>query len=384
MRRAVGALGALALAATVACEAPSGPPEEEVRTLQWRAVALPVPGGVAGRIALRDVVACEGRWYTAGGMVAPDGETGPAVWTSPDALAWTPVPVAAESYYGVRALLYSAGCGQGRFAVLGGKPGGAHGNPRITQWYLPDRGPLVEVAAGFELYGGPKAVNVGRMAGGPGGWLIAGNRSAGAAVWTSADATGFQILEGVPPLASDQDLTTWAADVTAYRDGWIVVGGGLRPGRIDRDPVVWTSADGRRWQRAELPADEAYEEAQRVVAYRDGAVAAGIHGRSARAWRDDGEGWRVIGDFAQSTRDQAPAVHGLTVAGTELFAVVTDGAAYRLFSSADGGGRWREVPLPAAQPSGAGRALTVAAAGGRLVLLADDGQAATVWVATLG
>lgn len=385
MRRPAILLAAMALAVSTACErAPAPAPDPPPRASDWSRVSLPTPDGPPGRIALRDVVACGGRWYAVGGMVGADGGTRPALWTSPDALTWASVPVAAESYYGVRAVLYSAGCRQGALAVIGAKPGGAHGNPRVTQWYLPPAGPLVEVsAASFELYGGPKAVNVGRIAGGPAGWMIVGNRAAGAAVWISPDATEFRILEGVPPLASDADLTTWAADVTAYPGGWVVVGGGLRPGRIDRDPVAWTSSDGQRWRRAELPADEAYDELLRVTVYDDALVALGSHGHAVRVWRDDGDGWRVVGDFAQSATSRIPAVHGLTVVGEVLFAVVTDGTAYRLWSSADGGGRWRDVPLPAAQPSGADRAVTVTAAGGRLLLLADDGQAAAFWVSSV-
>lgn len=57
--------------------------------------------------------------------------------------------------------------------------------------------------AASELYAGPRAVSVSRLAAGLAGWLIAGARVDGAAVWTSGDGERFTIREGVPELAGD-------------------------------------------------------------------------------------------------------------------------------------------------------------------------------------
>ena len=42
-----------------------------------------------------------------------------------------------------------------------------------------------------------------RLVAGPAGFLITGNRTSGAAVWTSPDASEFEIIEAAPGLASD-------------------------------------------------------------------------------------------------------------------------------------------------------------------------------------
>ena len=90
--------------------------------------------------------------------------------------------------------------------MVGAKSGGAHGNPRVTTWYRRDDGVFTDVVAAFELYGGPLAVTVGRIAGGPDGWLIAGARTSGAAVWLSDDATDFRLVDGDPALSSDDSM----------------------------------------------------------------------------------------------------------------------------------------------------------------------------------
>ena len=59
------------------------------------------------------------------------------------------------------------------------------------------------------------------MAGGPRGWLIAGNRDGGAAVWNSPDATKFTIVENVPVLSNDAALSTAANDAVAVDAGWL-------------------------------------------------------------------------------------------------------------------------------------------------------------------
>ena len=107
-----------------------------------------------------------------------------------------------DDYYAAQAILGSVGCSGGRIAALGAKPGGAHGMPRTATWRQRADGSLVAVKALFTLYGGVKAVQVNRLTGGPHGWLIAGTRASGAAVWRSTDARTFRMAEGVPGLAS--------------------------------------------------------------------------------------------------------------------------------------------------------------------------------------
>ncbi|HYN93909.1 MAG TPA: hypothetical protein VES42_08680, partial [Pilimelia sp.] len=231
----------------------------------WSAVALPAPAGPAGRLVLRDLVACGGRWYAVGGVAGADG-TRPAAWASADARTWTSLPTLPSTYYGERNILYAAGCRDGRLTPLGAKSGGAHGNPRVSSWRQRPDGALVEVRAHFELFGGPQAVNVFRITGGPAGWLIGGNRMSGAAVWVSPDAAAFRIVEREPRLATDPRGETWAFDVVpAPGGGWLLSGSLLRPGRTDRDPLMWSSPDGSRWSRVAVPATPEHEELRRVA-----------------------------------------------------------------------------------------------------------------------
>lgn len=350
----------------------------------WQRIDLPAPPGAAGRIVLRDVTACAGRWFLTGAVAGPDGATRPAAWTSADGDAWTAVAVRADSYYGRQNVLYSAACRNGQVAAIGAKPGGAHGNPRVSTWRQDGDRALVEVEAAFETYGGPAAVNVARMAGGPPGWLIVGNRSSGAAAWVSRDAAAFELIEGAPGLAGDRGGLTWAADAVATGEGWLVVGGILRPGRIDRDPAVWSSPDGRVWRRTEPPATDGYDELQRVVMVGGTPVAVGPRGAVFGAWRRDQGRWVASGEFGPAGADGVPAVTGLAVVGDRIVAVVSRGGGFTLWISADRGGTWRPLVAPLAIPAGSGRTVTVAGAGDRLWLVADQGSMATIWSADFG
>ncbi|RLP95400.1 hypothetical protein EAD89_01840 [Micromonospora sp. BL4] len=311
----------------------------------WQPLTLPAPPGGAGRLLLRDAAACAGRWFLVGGVADAGGGTRPAAWTSVDGTSWTVVPVRADSFYGRQNVLSSVACRDGKAAVIGAKTGGAHGYPRISTWRQLSDGALGEVQASFETYGGPTAVNVSRLAAGAPGWLIVGNRSAGAASWVSSPpAAEFALVEGAPELASDAVGVTWAFDAVAAPPGWLAVGGLLPAGRIDRDPAVWSSPDGRSWRRTVLPGGPEYEELQRV------ALVGGV-----------------------------PAVASLVVAGDQLVAAVADGVRYSVWASADRGGSWREVAMPLDVPAGVDRDVALVAVGDRWWLAADDGSRAALW-----
>jgi hypothetical protein len=394
---------ASALAIVGACSSENPPPEP--MHLSWQEITLPAPPP-GERIAPRAVAVCGGRWFLTGSFLAADNATRPAAWTSRDGRTWTSMVVtpAADSYYGRRSLIYTAACRDGRLAAVGGKPGGAHGNPRVSSWLLsagtaspgPGGEALMEVNARFELYGGPKAVNVGRLVAGPSGWLIAGNRASGAAVWLSSDGSEFILREPTPGLSHEPDLYTWAADAVAHGGEWTVVGGTTTKGRIDRDASAWTSTDGASWRRQEVPADTEYDEITRVVAHGDNLVAVGLHGPTFQAWRRSGDTWQMAGRFGSTKPATAPAgpysspiAPALASAGGTLFAAVADGVDYRLWSSADSGDRWREVAPPLPLPAGASRAVALAAVGGgagvadRILLVTDDGRAGRIFLAEL-
>jgi hypothetical protein len=349
----------------------------------WQEISLPVPAGSEGRLAPRDATACGGRWYVVGAVVGAGGATRPVAWASGDGRSWTSVRLTPRSTYGKVAILYAAGCRDGMLAAIGAQSGGAHGNPRVTQWRLRPDGTLDEVLAAFELYGGPDAVSVGRIAGGPAGWLIAGNRVRGAAVWVAGPgATGFRLVDRAAQLASDGPLGTEATDAAAYQGSWVVVGGGHRSGQRGGDPAAWTSADGLSWRRMAVPVTggDQYRLLQRVVATGDGLVAAGVDGYRFGAWRLAGGAWRQAGQFGAFGNGVGQLVQSLASAGGRVWAAGSDGNEYGLWSSA-GDGAWQQVELPLAlAAAGADHALAVAGAGRTLLLTADDGRRGRAWV----
>ncbi|HEU4349150.1 MAG TPA: hypothetical protein VFR35_15350 [Actinoplanes sp.] len=386
MRRAAVVLAAVALLAG-GCEADAPPPAPEPPVaVAWQPVALPMPAGAGGRLVVRDVVACPGVWFVVGAVRDPRGGTRPAAWTSPDARTWTALTLDAKTYYGRQNVLSTVACRDGRMAAVGAKSGGAHGNPRTSSWHQTADGVLHEVRAPFELFGGPRAVNVARMDGGPAGFLIVGNRMSGAAIWRSPDAAEFEIREGAPALASDASGVTWAFDATATPDGWLVAGGFLPKGRIDRDVMGWRSADGSVWERVPAAgASDAYEELQRVVMHDAVPVGAGLRGSAFGVWRLAAGEWRPVGSFGSVPPGGLSSVRALSVAGDRLFCVTTDGASYFLWVSDDGGAGWRAAALPVAVPARAESAVVVAGDGqGRAVLLSDDGADGRIYVAASG
>ncbi|MEH0829043.1 MULTISPECIES: hypothetical protein [unclassified Micromonospora] len=389
-RRVLAVLGVLAVLLAACDPAPAPRRAEDPVRPAWQPLTLPAPPGPPGRALLRDATACAGRWYAVGGVADAAGGTRPAAWTSRDGTSWTVVPIAADSFYGRQNVLYSAGCRDGALAAIGAKVGGAHGYPRVSTWRQRPDGGLVEVSASFETYGGPTAVNVSRLTGGPAGWLIVGNRSSGAAAWVSPDAADFALVEGAPELASDGRGVSWAFDAVGVPEGWLAVGGVLPAGRIDRDPMAWSSRDGRTWSRTALPGTDRYEELQRVVLVDGVAVALGLLGQSFGVWRRDGAGWAAVGGFggavaspAAGARSGVPAVDGLVAAGGRLVATVSDGASRSVWISIDLGTSWRGVDLPFPVPAGADRDVAVVAVGERLWLFGDDGVRSAAWSAPM-
>jgi hypothetical protein len=385
-RRILVALLGVAVLAAGGC---TDPPDRGPRpvALDWREVALPFPPGPPGRVAVRDATHCGDRWYVTGAVFGTDGVTRPAAWTSTDGSAWTGIgfTFTPDSYYGRRSIVYAVGCRGGRIAAIGARSGGAHGNPRVRTWAQRPDGSLTEVDADFEVYGGPKAVSVSRIAGGLRGWLIAGSRLSGTAVWTSSDATGFRVHEGVPELASDGRGRTWAIDALADGAGWLVVGavGASRGGGAD--PMVWVSPDGAAWRRLAVPAEPVFDELHRVARTDAGLVAVGRRGTAFGAWLagPDG-GWRAAGTFGSTAGAIPPGVDGLAVGDDVVLVATHAGDGHRLWASTPAAADWAPVALPVPMTTTHGdAAMTIAAGVGQALLLADDAQAGRVWIAPL-
>lgn len=347
----------------------------------WQRLTLPVPPGPEGRVAVRDAVRCANQWYVVGGVFTADGESRPAGWQSADGKTWSHLTFHPKGYWGRRHVIASVACRDGTLALVGAKSGGAHGNPRVSTWYQRPDGGFTEVVAAFELYGGPHAVNVGPLAAGESAWIIAGNRTSGAAVWTSPDATEFTLIDSDPQLASDPGTDTAAIHLVYAAGGWTVVGSAQLKGRVARTPMAWTSPDGATWHRQQVPYGDQYEDLQRVAGYRDGLVAVGLRGGGYGVWHRDGADWRRGATFGglDSSGGAAPFVSVLAVWQEGLAVGVSDSARYRLWHSPDGDA-WRELTLPTTVDVGGERTVALATSGSTLLLLADNANGGTVWL----
>ena len=335
----------------------------------WRESALPADGA----IMLRDAAACGGSWLVVGALRDDAGGTRPALWASTDGTTWQPRRMHPRTFYGEQNVLSAVTCRAGAGAAVGAKSGGMHGNPRVSSWRAAG-GDWAEVPGEFQLFGGPDAVNVGRVAAGPRGFLITGNRVSGAAVWRSPDASAFTLVEGAPGLASDAAGATWAYDGVAAPGGWLVVGAVRPPGRTDRDALGWRSADGSAWSRVPVAGGPGPAEMQRVAVSPAGRpLAAGVAGDVFRAWRLDGDAWRPAGSFGAVRRAGIAAVTSLTAVGDRWFAMASDGVGYGLWMSSDDGAHWAPVVLPALPAPGAQTTALVAGDAARLLLIVDDG-----------
>jgi hypothetical protein len=350
----------------------------------WRTVAL--PADPRGRDVVRAVAACPGQWYAAGAVLAPDGTTAPAVWTSRDGVAFTPMPVRPVSYYGPHNILFDIACRGADVVAVGATNGGVHGNPRTSTWVSTGGSPLVEKPSGLELYGGENAIGVGPLTAGRPGFLIVGARTdrdggPGAAVWTSPDGVTFTLHDADPALESGPAGGTLIAAATPAGGGYAAVGS-LTPGSpvAPRDPLAWTSADGATWTRITFPTTSADDVLLNVGPGGDGLVAVGSDGHRFTAWAasTDGTGWRERARFGSVAG--IPGAPSVVAAGRSAYAVVSTGTAYQL---------WRlgltpvQIALPeavSAVPVRSGPRTVVATASGHdLMIAADDGMASHVW-----
>jgi hypothetical protein len=353
-------------------------------TRDWHEVVLPGPAGLPGRLAVRDAVSCGGAWTAVGGVVLEQPletrDARPAAWRSTDGRSWTALEVTATTYWGRRAILSTVACADGRVVAVGARSGGAHGNPRVTTFFEKEGG-LDDQRAPFNLYGGATATNVGPITGADRGWLITGNRISGPAVWHSSDGRDFAIEEDVPGLADEEDFGALAQAATWDGERWVVVGGGNARSTLDRQPVVWVSADARSWDRLEVPGSEEFDDLERVVAVDEDLVALGLRGDAFGVWHRDDDSWGMGETFGTLPEDarSSPFVSSLVTGAGGLWATTSDGAGFALWQSTDGS-TWNAVTIPEAPPeTGGERILTVAANDDIVLLLADDGIAGRLW-----
>lgn len=270
--------------------------------LTWSRVTIPADGAVL----LSDVADCDGRWWAVGGIRAADGTTRPAAWIDGAPVTFAPRPT---SYYGPHQVIKSVACADGRVAMVGATPGGAHGNPRVSTWRLEGRR-MVENAAPFETFGGDEAVDAGPIAAGPAGFAIAGNRTSGAAAWFSPDGRTFTLSESGA-------AGTFARDAVPLTDGrWLIVGGAANGRATEGRAAAWIAGPGGWSPDAPIPDGL---EAQRAIRDGDDVLAAGTSGDDLRLWRRHDGQWSAAGSFEggpEGVRNLAVA-HGQSVIAAE-------------------------------------------------------------------
>jgi len=382
MRYAGAVLVALALSGCTQHPSPPPPPD-----LSWQEISL--PGNAFGRPEVRDVTACPGHWYAAGGYRAPDGTTTPALWSTVDGRRWRSVPTQPKSIYGPQHRFSAVACRGDTVVTIGSAPGGVHGNLRTNTWIGAAGGTLTEIPAAFELFGGPRQIGVGQLVAGDRGWLLGGARTdangeAGAAVWTATDGAAFRLIDADPALESDARGETVLTGVTALPGkGFVAVGSMVPTGNpVARQPLAWRSPDGGHWTRETVPHDAEDADIEAVVPRGDGLLALGIRGNSFGAWLGSATGWRPVTRFGTLGGSALAQITGLVALGGTAYAVGSDGTRYRLWRATDPSS-WTELPMPAAVPAGGPAMARLATLDGQL-LLATDGIDSHLWLASVG
>jgi hypothetical protein len=199
---------------------------------------------------------------------------------------------------------------------------------------------------------------------GPAGWIAVGTTSDGRStepvVLASADGVQWQ---PVTTLAAQAGAGTEFLGAAASRSGYVVVGRQMVGGRTFA--VLWYSADLRSWTSDDndgLNGRLSASTVNAVTATADGFVAVGSHGADQSMWvSTDGQHWRL--DYVSLPAGAASATLSSVVAsGANVvaggYAATRAGDIPVVVVSADGGGQWRQVVLPAPDDLGVITALT--------------------------
>lgn len=138
-----------------------------------------------------------------------------------------------------------------------------------------------------------------------------------AAVWMSADGTGWRLLDPSPDLTAEGMRELTAVVATATGD-FLAVGEDHRTGPIDGDVAVFRSADGQVWQRVAASGLDGLgpQEVRRIIQTRSRklvAIGSTLQGarRGPTVWTsDDGTRWQPT-EVAPSSQSGAPALWAL-------------------------------------------------------------------------
>jgi hypothetical protein len=239
--------------------------------------------------------------------------------------------------------------------------GTADGHPAI--WRRASNGSwTLESAASLSAVTG--SAGLASVTDGPAGWIAVGTTSDGSStepvVLGSADGVQWQ---PVTSLTAQAGTGTEFLGAAANRSGYVVVGRQMVGGRTFA--VLWYSADLRSWTsdfNDGLDGRLAASTANAITATADGFVAVGSHGADQSIWvSPDGQHWSLDSvslpaGAASATLSSVAATGANVVAGG--YAATRAGDIPVVVVSADGGGQWRQVMLPAPDGLGVVTALT--------------------------
>lgn len=314
------------------------------------------------------------RLLALGSIPGPEGRA-PAAWTTADGRAWRTVPVEPRSPYAFRTELASVGIGD-RIVVLGQAFGGAHSNPRMTVWSGSAES-LVEHPQAVELFGGPHAIAVSAAAALGGTGLLIGQWDGpsgryGAAVWTSPDDVVWDRRADDPALSSAPGEQTGAVNVTTGPPGFVAVGNTLRGTELGA--LVWTSPEGRSWQRYALPGERAV--AQRIGCDANGCLTFGQTvgaGPAVLCWPSFGA------PATTGPRGSAVEASQVLVRNERALATIRVDGGARLVSVTRDCTDWRDLELPVR----AAQARLGVLPDGVVLATTDDAVASRLWLRRL-
>jgi len=223
----------------------------------------------------------------------------------------TEIPLTPATGYGAEALWYSLATHGSEIVALGGRSGGAHGNPRWSVWRGTADG-VAEQPQSFNTFGGIYAgalLDVTYPSAGPqlvGTWMSA-QAGSDVAVWTPTGAEWIRGSSAGTALESTRTVLNYPLSATSHGADLVVAGWQLTGGR--QRPVVWTRRDGVTTVTP-LPDAGRAGTAIAVTCANDCAVAGRVDGRLA-VWRGRGNAWRRVAEVpdvpvGDNDRPQAP------------------------------------------------------------------------------
>ncbi|MEO5535976.1 MAG: hypothetical protein ABIR17_12695 [Pseudolysinimonas sp.] len=259
-----------------------------VEPQSWTQLALPDGFTASTLLLLNGQLVVGGS--EAGG---PDGDGQPAFFATggSGSTAFTPVPVAPESFYGARTLWFSVISDGSQIFALGGKTGGGHGNPRWTTWAGDLAGVVEDPAPGIEVFGGWGAGGLAGMAVVNGQPVIVGGHASSQpgldiAVWLHQGDDWVRQSSDATALAATGDVLPFPTAVAVEESELVIAGFAqhLGGGKVWDAAAIWVGGQAGPWSRIDLPGDAAASSAQAVSCDGERCIVTGEADGALVAW----------------------------------------------------------------------------------------------------